>query len=333
MPRPTSVEPVNATFATSGCSTSRCPQTLPGPATTFSTPSGRPASSAIFSSSSAVSGVSSAGLSTIVLPAASAGRHLPRGDHQREVPRHDQAHHAERLAEGHVHAAGHRDRVAEQPLGRAGVVAEGLDHHAHLAAGVADRLAGVARLEHGQVLGALLERVGQPAQQRRAVGGVHRAPGRERGLGAPPPRRRSPPRPRAGPRPSPARWRARRPRSRGRLRPLAASTSASTTLALHVLLGMPEHAEREPAAGQLDRLDACRPRAQPVTTRPSPSSADALVVVRLHRHRVRPRGAVRPASRAPGARRGRRTCPACGGGPRGPGCRAGAGRASRRRPR
>ena len=73
IPRPTSVEPVKAILATSGCSTSRCPQTLPGPATTFSTPSGSPASSAIRSSSSAVSGVSSAGLSTIVLPAASAG--------------------------------------------------------------------------------------------------------------------------------------------------------------------------------------------------------------------------------------------------------------------
>ena len=47
MRRPTSVEPVNAIFATSGCSTSRWPQTEPGPATTFTTPSGIPASSAI----------------------------------------------------------------------------------------------------------------------------------------------------------------------------------------------------------------------------------------------------------------------------------------------
>ena len=46
----------------------------PGPATTLTTPSGRPASSAIRSNSSAVSGVSSAGLSTAVLPAA---RHGP----------------------------------------------------------------------------------------------------------------------------------------------------------------------------------------------------------------------------------------------------------------
>ena len=43
------------------------------PTTTLKTPSGTPASTTIFSSSTAVSGVSSAGLSTIVLPAASAG--------------------------------------------------------------------------------------------------------------------------------------------------------------------------------------------------------------------------------------------------------------------
>ena len=73
IPRPTSVEPVKAILATSGCSSRRRPQTLPGPATTFSTPSGNPASNAIFSSSIAVSGVSSAGFKTMQLPAASAG--------------------------------------------------------------------------------------------------------------------------------------------------------------------------------------------------------------------------------------------------------------------
>ena len=73
IPRPTSVEPVKAILATSGCSTSRLPQTEPGPATTLRTPSGSPDSSAMRSSSIALSGVSSAGLRTIVLPAASAG--------------------------------------------------------------------------------------------------------------------------------------------------------------------------------------------------------------------------------------------------------------------
>ncbi len=67
------MEPVKAILATSSCSTRRCPQTEPGPATTFTTPSGTPASSAIRSNSMAVSGVSSAGFRTIVLPAASAG--------------------------------------------------------------------------------------------------------------------------------------------------------------------------------------------------------------------------------------------------------------------
>ena len=70
---PTSVEPVKPIFATSGCSTRRWPTTDPLPTTTFRTPSGIPASSASSPSRSVVSGVSSAGLITIVLPVASAG--------------------------------------------------------------------------------------------------------------------------------------------------------------------------------------------------------------------------------------------------------------------
>ena len=49
------------------------PARAPGPTTTFSTPSGSPASDASSAKRSAVSGVSSAGFSTTVLPAASAG--------------------------------------------------------------------------------------------------------------------------------------------------------------------------------------------------------------------------------------------------------------------
>ena len=71
--RPTEVEPVKAIFATSGCSTRRCPHTDPGPATTLTTPSGIPASDAIDANRSAVNGVNSAGFRTTVFPAASAG--------------------------------------------------------------------------------------------------------------------------------------------------------------------------------------------------------------------------------------------------------------------
>ena len=69
---PTSVEPVKAILST-GARVNAAPVVSPGPVITLSTPSGTPASCASFASHSAVSGVSSAGLSTLVLPNASAG--------------------------------------------------------------------------------------------------------------------------------------------------------------------------------------------------------------------------------------------------------------------
>ena len=69
---PTAVEPVNAILSTSGCATSAAPVARP-PVTMFTTPGGKPASSMTCASSSAVSGVVSAGFSTQTLPVASAG--------------------------------------------------------------------------------------------------------------------------------------------------------------------------------------------------------------------------------------------------------------------
>ena len=60
------------------------------------------------------SGVISAGFITTLLPAASAGRHLPAGEHQREVPRHDLADHADRLAQ-HVVEKARLDRNDRRP--------------------------------------------------------------------------------------------------------------------------------------------------------------------------------------------------------------------------
>ena len=70
---PTSVEPVKQILRTSGWLTKRSPTTDPLPGSTVKTSSGRPASSASSPSRIAVSGVISAGFSTTVLPAASAG--------------------------------------------------------------------------------------------------------------------------------------------------------------------------------------------------------------------------------------------------------------------
>ena len=72
MMRPTSVEPVKAILSTCGCSTSAAP-VAPSPVTMLTTPGGRPASRQISAKASAVKGVNSAGFSTTVLPAASAG--------------------------------------------------------------------------------------------------------------------------------------------------------------------------------------------------------------------------------------------------------------------
>jgi hypothetical protein len=70
---PTSVEPVKATLSTFGCAASAAPVVSPKPVTTFTTPSGTPASAISPASRSAVSGVCSAGLRITVLPVVRAG--------------------------------------------------------------------------------------------------------------------------------------------------------------------------------------------------------------------------------------------------------------------
>src|ERR1700684_1893187 len=70
---PTAALPVKAILLTSACCTSGAPQDSPNPVIMLTTPGGNPQSAKCLASSSAVSGVCSAGLSTQVQPAASAG--------------------------------------------------------------------------------------------------------------------------------------------------------------------------------------------------------------------------------------------------------------------
>ena len=179
MPRPTSVEPVKATLATSGCSTSRCPHTEPGPGHHAQHALGQPRLQRDPLQLERRERGELGRLEDHRVAGGERRRDLPRGDREREVPWRDQPDHAERLPERHVHPARHRDRLAGQALGGAGVVAERVDDHAHLAAGVGDRLAGVARLERGQRLAVRVEGVGQMVQQRAPLRRIHRAPGRE----------------------------------------------------------------------------------------------------------------------------------------------------------
>ena len=147
---PTSVEPVNATLSTSGCSTSAAP-VEPSPVTMLTTPGGSSAWRQTSAKSSAVSGVVSAGLSTTVLPQRERRRDLPGQHQQREVPRDDLAGDAERPR------APVRERVLEL-VGPAGVVEEvrGGERQVDVAR-LLDRLAAVERLEHRELARALLE--------------------------------------------------------------------------------------------------------------------------------------------------------------------------------
>ena len=74
---PVSTSPVRETKRTSGCLTIASPTGTPSPVITFRTPGGRiSASIASWKNRSVVSGVCSAGFSTCVLPAASAGENF-----------------------------------------------------------------------------------------------------------------------------------------------------------------------------------------------------------------------------------------------------------------
>ncbi len=74
--RPTSVEPVKDSFSTFGFEVSSPPMATGSPVTMLSTPGGIPACCPSQASARAESGVCSAGLTTMVQPAASAGATL-----------------------------------------------------------------------------------------------------------------------------------------------------------------------------------------------------------------------------------------------------------------
>ena len=70
---PVASPPVNEIRSTPRCATSACPTVPPRPSSRFSTPGGTSASSNSPTSATVDNGVSSLGLMTVVLPAASAG--------------------------------------------------------------------------------------------------------------------------------------------------------------------------------------------------------------------------------------------------------------------
>ena len=123
------------------------------------------------------------GLSTIVLPAASAGRDLPDRHHQRVVPGRHLADDPDRLA---PHPGGVARHVLPraQPVEHAGGAGEEpqlVDAGRHLVGGgQVQRLAGVPGLDGDELVGTLLDRVGEAQQRQLALGRRRAAPRGER---------------------------------------------------------------------------------------------------------------------------------------------------------
>lgn len=82
--RPTSVEPVKASFENPSCSSIYCPVVGPSPVIIFTTPGGN-ISAAILANSNKLTDVSGDGLMTTVLPAAIAGAFPPLNNYNNYI--------------------------------------------------------------------------------------------------------------------------------------------------------------------------------------------------------------------------------------------------------
>ena len=181
---PTAVEPVKPTLRTSGWVTKRSPTTDPAPGMIVSTPSGIPASQRELTDPDRGQRGQLGGLHDHRVAGGQRGRHPPGQDRHREVPRHDDADHAERLVEGHVEAAGHRDLPAEHPLRGGRVVVQAVPDVAGLPGRVAPGVARVADLELGELLDVVVDDGREAAQQPGPLPRRDVAPGGEGGVRA-----------------------------------------------------------------------------------------------------------------------------------------------------
>ena len=175
---PVDVAPVNATLSTPGCATSGAPAPSPKPVTTLNTPGGKPASSTSAANSSVDAGACSAGLTTNVHPAASAGASFQLISSTGEFHGRDRRDDADRLlqrVDEEVRAVG-GDRLAVDLVGRAREPVVVVGEPAQLALHLADELAVVGRLDDRDPLGVLGDEVREAAHEPRALGAGHRRP-------------------------------------------------------------------------------------------------------------------------------------------------------------
>ena len=166
---PTPVEPVNAILFTSGCLTSAAPA-RPSPVRMLTTPGGRSAWRHDVREEERGQRRRLGRLQHDRVAGRERRRDLPGEHQQREVPGDDLAGDAERLR------LPVRERVLEL-VGPARVVEEVRRRERQVdVAALADRLAAVEALEHGELARALLDEPRDPEEVLRALGGRERRP-------------------------------------------------------------------------------------------------------------------------------------------------------------
>ena len=162
---PTSVEPVKQTLRTSGWVTNRSPDHCAPPRQHGEHALGQPCLAAQLPQPERGERGEFGRLQHDRVARGQRRREAPAGDRHREVPRHDHPDHPERLAEGDVHPARHRDLPAEQALRGRGVVVEHVAYVACLPARVGDGVPRVAHLQLRELLQVGVDQSREPAQQ------------------------------------------------------------------------------------------------------------------------------------------------------------------------
>ena len=149
------------------CSASGSPAPFPKPGSTLNTPAGIPASIANSAIRIAVSGDFSDGFSTTRIAHGQRRRDLPRRHQQREIPRHDRADHAQRLARDQAEFVADRSaRLRHRPCRspRRSSSCSGRSRPRRRRSASLDRLAHVQRFEQGQFVAVLLDQLREPDQ-------------------------------------------------------------------------------------------------------------------------------------------------------------------------
>ena len=174
---PVVVSPVKEISGTSGCLTRASPASSPRPLTRLNTPSGRPASLKICGPQRGGERGELGGLEDHGVAGGQRRGELPGLQHERGVPRGDEAGDADRLA---VHVvdlrAGDLHGVVELGHDQVREEAEVLRRAQGLALGLGDRQAGVEGFQFGEAVFLGLDGVGDPVQDAGAFARLHLRP-------------------------------------------------------------------------------------------------------------------------------------------------------------